>query len=66
VKGRSDEAPSPLRGRALSRGTLYADPHGSQPGRINHDDGGRGLYWIDPSGHGMDIITRPYGSGDSS
>lgn len=22
-----------------------------------------GLYFLDPAGHGMEIITRPYGSG---
>ena len=43
--------------------TYYADPHGQHPGEINHNDGGRGLYFIDPAGHGMEIITRPYGSG---
>ncbi|MEU5028054.1 VOC family protein [Streptomyces milbemycinicus] len=42
--------------------TYYADPHGKQPGEINHHDGGRGLYFHDPVGHGMEIITRPYGS----
>jgi catechol 2,3-dioxygenase-like lactoylglutathione lyase family enzyme len=42
--------------------TYYADPHGKQPGEINHHDGGRGLYFLDPAGHGMEIITRPYGS----
>jgi hypothetical protein len=34
-----------------------------QPGRINHHDGGRGVYWNDPNGHYLEIITRPYGSG---
>ncbi|GAA3374964.1 VOC family protein [Streptomyces sannanensis] len=43
--------------------TYYADPHRKHPGQINHNDGGRGLYWMDPVGHGMEIITRPYGSG---
>ncbi|OON82532.1 VOC family protein [Streptomyces tsukubensis] len=43
--------------------TYYADPHGKQPGEINRHDGGRGLYFLDPVGHGMEIITRPYGSG---
>jgi extradiol dioxygenase family protein len=42
--------------------TYYADPHLKQPGEINHHHGGRGLYFLDPSGHGMEIITRPYGS----
>jgi catechol 2,3-dioxygenase-like lactoylglutathione lyase family enzyme len=40
----------------------YADPHLKQPGEINHDHGGRGVYFLDPAGHGMEIITRPYGS----
>lgn len=42
--------------------TYYADPHGKQPGEINHHYGGRGLYFLDPSGHAMEIITKPYGS----
>ncbi|APU43678.1 MULTISPECIES: VOC family protein [unclassified Streptomyces] len=39
----------------------FADPHGRLPGEINHNDGGRGVYFTDPAGHGMEIITRPYG-----
>jgi catechol 2,3-dioxygenase-like lactoylglutathione lyase family enzyme len=39
----------------------YADPHRKHPGEINHNDGGRGVYFPDPSGHGMELITRPYG-----
>lgn len=39
----------------------WADPFHQQPGRINTNDGGRGLYWSDPDGHSMEIITRPYG-----
>ena len=42
----------------------WADPGQSQPGRINRNDGGRGLYFEDPDGHLLEIITRPYGSGD--
>ncbi|MFD9411144.1 VOC family protein [Streptomyces sp. NPDC059989] len=41
--------------------TYWADPHQRHPGEINHNDGGRGVYFPDPSGHGMEIITRPYG-----
>ncbi len=40
----------------------YADPRLEQPGRINHHHGGRGVYFFDPAGHGMELITRPYGS----
>ncbi|GAB2835195.1 VOC family protein [Actinoallomurus bryophytorum] len=39
----------------------WADPYHRRPGRINTNDGGRGLYWSDPDGHSLEIITRPYG-----
>jgi catechol 2,3-dioxygenase-like lactoylglutathione lyase family enzyme len=42
--------------------TYYADPYMKQRGEINHNHGGRGLYFLDPAGHGLEIITRPYGS----
>lgn len=42
----------------------WADPGRSQPGRINHKDGGRGVYFSDPhSAVGWEVLTRPYGSG---
>jgi catechol 2,3-dioxygenase-like lactoylglutathione lyase family enzyme len=41
----------------------WADPSHRQPGQINRNDGGRGVYWNDPDGHYLEIITRPYGSG---
>jgi catechol 2,3-dioxygenase-like lactoylglutathione lyase family enzyme len=51
--------------RIRDRGLPYwADPHKSEPGQVNAHDGGRGLYWEEPSGHLLEIITRPYGSGD--
>ncbi|MGE5694627.1 MAG: VOC family protein [Candidatus Sericytochromatia bacterium] len=51
-------------GRIRERGVQHwADPHGHRPGEINHNDGGRGVYFCDPSGHYLEIITRPYGSG---
>ncbi len=43
---------------------FYADPRLKRPGEINHHHGGRGLYFLDPAGHGMEIITRPYGSAE--
>jgi catechol 2,3-dioxygenase-like lactoylglutathione lyase family enzyme len=46
--------------------TYYADPHMKQPGEINHHHGGRGVYFLDPAGHGMEIITRPYGSHEAT
>ncbi len=51
-------------GRIVERGLPYwADPFRRQPGEFNTHDGGRGVYWDDPSGHLLEIITRPYGSG---
>lgn len=48
--------------RITARGlTYWADPFHRQPGSINRGDGGRGLYWSDPNGHNLEIITRPYG-----
>ena len=41
----------------------WADPAHQQPGRINHHDGGRGVYWNDLDGHYLEMITRPYGGG---
>lgn len=41
----------------------YGDPHLQRPDEINHNDGGSGVYFLDPAGHAMEIITRPYGSG---
>lgn len=42
---------------------FWADPSRRRPGEINHNDGGRGVYFPDPDGHFLEIITRPYGSG---
>ena len=39
----------------------YADPRRTKPGEINHLHGGRGVYFEDPNGHVMEIITHPYG-----
>ena len=41
----------------------WADPARRRAGEINHNDGGRGVYFPDPSGHFLEVITRPYGSG---
>jgi len=50
-------------GRVKERGIKYwADPGQKQEGRINRHYGGRGVYFEDPSGHLLEIITTPYGS----
>ncbi|SBT95531.1 Predicted dioxygenase of extradiol dioxygenase family [Streptomyces sp. DI166] len=41
---------------------IQADPHGRHLGRINRNDGGRGVYFREPSGHALEALTRPYGS----
>ena len=40
----------------------WADPARTRPGEINHNDGGRGVYFQDPNTHLLEIITRPYGA----
>ena len=51
-------------GRIVERGLdHFADPHQEHKGAINHNDGGRGVYFPSPDGHLLEIITRPYGSG---
>ncbi len=47
----------------IGRGGLpfWADPLHRLPGQVNTDDGGRGLYWDDPDGHSLEILTVPYG-----
>ncbi len=50
--------------RIRDRGVSYwADPRRARPSEINHRDGGRGVYFEDPNGHFLEILTRPYGSG---
>ena len=49
--------------RIVERGLDYwGDPGKTEPGTINRNDGGRGVYFDDPDGHLLEIITRPYGS----
>jgi catechol 2,3-dioxygenase-like lactoylglutathione lyase family enzyme len=51
-----------IHARIVERGLpFWADPFHREPGRINTNDGGRGLYWDAPDGHVLEIITVPYG-----
>ena len=60
----SEEDFDSIYGKIRERGIEHwADPRRSRPGEINRNDGGRGVYFQDPSGHYLEIITRPYGSG---
>ena len=56
-----DEIFARIRVREL---TWWADPRRSRPGEINTRDGGSGMYFEDPNGHLLEILTRPFGSGD--
>ena len=44
--------------------TYYPEPHMSTENEINHNDGGRGVYFPSPDGHLLEMITKPYGSED--
>jgi hypothetical protein len=49
-------------GRIRERGIEhYPEPHRGRKNEINHNDGGRGVYWSGPEGHFYEIITVPYG-----
>lgn len=51
-------------GRIQAQGLAYwADPFQREPDRINHWDDGRGVYFKDPNGHLLEVLTRSYGSG---
>jgi catechol 2,3-dioxygenase-like lactoylglutathione lyase family enzyme len=48
--------------RIEEQGLAYwADPARSKPGEINRHWGGRGVYFEDPDGHLLELITKPYG-----
>ncbi|BCY10483.1 VOC family protein [Actinoplanes sp. L3-i22] len=47
--------------RLLERGIEHwADPQMRRAGEINDEHGGRGVYFKDPAGHAVELITRPY------
>jgi len=54
-----DQVFARIRGLGLQ---YWADPGKHHPGEINRHDGGRGMYFDDPDGHLLEVITRPYGS----
>jgi hypothetical protein len=54
-----DEIFGRIRARRLS---YWADPGREERDQINTWHDGRGVYFDDPNGHLLEIITRPYGS----
>lgn len=50
-------------GRIEANGQDYwSDPGLVGVREINHNHGGRGVYFKDPNGHLLEILTSPYGS----
>jgi len=57
----SDEEFEQIFARIQARGLdFWADPGKQDAGEINQHFGGRGLYFEDPDGHLLEVITRPY------
>jgi catechol 2,3-dioxygenase-like lactoylglutathione lyase family enzyme len=54
-----DEIFGRIRDRRLD---YWADPGRKRRGETNAWDDGRGVYFDDPDGHLLEILTRPYGS----
>lgn len=50
-----------IRNRGLQH---WADPGKQQPGEIYQHNGGRGVYFEDPDGHLLEVMTRPYANGE--
>lgn len=56
-----DEEFDAVRARLEARQvTYYSGPAHTEPDTINHHHGGRGLYFDDPGGHHLEVITRRY------
>lgn len=56
----SEEEFDQILGRIKIEGLAISSKPFSQDGKINHDHGGRGVYFRDPSGHDLEIITQDY------
>ncbi|WP_106401104.1 VOC family protein [Actinocorallia populi] len=52
-----DRAYARLKDRGIEH---WADPQMKLSGQTNTEHGGRGVYFKDPSGHAIELITRPY------
>jgi len=57
----SDKEFDPIFARVRAKGlTYWADPGRQQPGEVYRHFGGRGIYFDDPDGHFLEVMTRPY------
>jgi catechol 2,3-dioxygenase-like lactoylglutathione lyase family enzyme len=52
-----DEIFARVKGEGLAYGS---GPFSPEDGEINHWNGGRGVYFRDPSGHLLELLTRDY------
>jgi hypothetical protein len=58
----SEEELDAVMSRIKARNLEYwADPARKHPGEINHNDGGRGVYFEGLDGHFLEALTVPYG-----
>lgn len=59
-----DEVLARVRGQGLP---FWAEPGKARgrPGEIYEHNGGRGIYFEDPDGHLLEVMTRPYAIGGS-
>jgi hypothetical protein len=65
ANGTSRTSPAGLFDRAyarlVERGVEHwADPQMRRAGETNTEHGGRGVYFKDPAGHAIELLTRPY------
>jgi catechol 2,3-dioxygenase-like lactoylglutathione lyase family enzyme len=59
----SEDEFDPILTRIRKQGCeIWADLARTKPDEINHHFGGRGVYFQDPGGHLLEVITRPYES----
>jgi catechol 2,3-dioxygenase-like lactoylglutathione lyase family enzyme len=57
----SDQEWDEIFARIQERGLAYwADPFHNHPGTHNTDYNGRGVYFEDPNGHNLEILTKDY------
>ncbi|MGE4594510.1 MAG: VOC family protein [Gammaproteobacteria bacterium] len=57
----SDQQFDEIIGRVQSNNIAFGgDPSSVDDGEINHNYGGRGVYFKDPNGHVLEIITADY------
>ncbi len=63
----SEEEFDEIFGRIVEADLAYgSEPWTPENGELNHWNGGRGVYFRDPSGHLLELLTRDYTAGQFS